>query len=104
VLGRVRTAGKDPAAEGHRMAGWIADGEEDPAPEGVLNAAPPVDEAESGPDCQLLAAPQALAQGVPLVRCPSQSEAADHPAVVAPAAQVVAGLTGVGPGKQAPVV
>ena len=86
------------------MAGGIADGEQDAGPEGVLQAVPPVDEAEAGAHRHLLAQAESGAQLVPGVGSPSQPEAADHLAVVTPAPQVVAGLPGVGADQQPLVV
>ena len=56
------------------------------------------------PTATSLVRPSAGAQLVPVVGRPPQPEAAHHLAVVAPAAQVVAGLTGVGADQQPLVV
>ena len=104
VLGWIAASGQDPAPECHRIARRVADREEDPSPEGILDLAPAVDEPESGTDGYVLAELQRRAQGVPPVRGPPEAESADHFAVVAPAAQVVTGCYGVCSGQKAVVV
>ena len=104
VLGRVGTAGQDPSPERHRLARGVADGEQDPGPEGVLQAPPPVDEAQAGTLGDSGGQTQTAAQLVPVVGGPPQPEAAHHLTVVAPAAQVVTGRSGVGALQQPLVV
>jgi hypothetical protein len=104
VLGRVGTARQDPPAERHRVARRVADREQHPGPEGVLELPPPVDERQARAHRDRFGQGQGPAQLVPTVRGPSQTEPPHHVPVVAAAAEVVTGLAGVGAAQQALVV
>ena len=96
VLRRVVGAGQDAAADRHRLAGVAEDREQDPRPEGVLQAVAAVAERQPGRLQQLAGDAAPPRQRIPVVGRPPELELAGDVTGEAARAQVVAS----GPGRR----